>query len=731
MRGVPGAGKSTLLKDIPEGYVISADKIRLLFSPVICLKNTMDYKINPSNDKQVWDFIHDIVKKRLLEGYTTIVDATHCNIQNIEYYKSFCQENDIKCTVVQFDVPLNICKERNKTRFSEFVVPDEVLDRMYENMKTPVSSWCDVITIEEFQKICNASFYARNIDAIFPLDYNKFDKIVVFGDIHGCYDPLKKYFDENPVNEKTKYIFVGDYEDRGIQNKEVFEFLLSHRKDGNFLFLKGNHTIHTLAYATNNHIISKEFRERTIKQLESIDKKELKKFCLRQGDFAYFTFCNQKVLVTHAGVDRLPTPFTNEKDIINGIGGYEASEIIDEKFRKAHPDVITVHGHRNLHEVPFDIGLETGYYNLEGKVEFGGHLRIVEFVRDSSGKLDICPMEIKNNTYRKIDSDEDLIEQLENSRFVSIRELKNGVKSYRFTRDCFYDKRWDNLNVKARGLFCRGTKTVARSFEKFFNIGERETVEQIADNFVYPVNVYQKENGYLGIVSYDKEAKELFVASKSTNEGDYASFLKFYLLNHNVCVSLYERLTNFLKGTNLSLVFEVCNCSVDPHIVEYTEPQLFLLEAFRNSLTEETFDYLTLSGIADEIGVKCKKKESVLNNKDEFLTFINNLESDDMDLHQLEGYVLEDQNHYRVKYKTKWYRFWKEVRNNFGNENYSMKEPSYPDVANKMKWLFDLMRSDDVDVEKITAECMTKNLIKQDVFNVIMFRKKMEELKGK
>ena len=412
LRGVPGSGKSTLLKQfasVVEGYVISADQVRLMYSPTVYPKNQLNKKINPENDQQVWDFIHQLVKERLLKGYTTIVDATHCNTKAIDYYKSFCGENDVRCIVVEFNVDKKECKLRNAFRPGYQSVPDKVIDRMFEQKKEPVPNWCESITAEEFKDILHK---INNDETDYEsLDYNKFEEIVIFGDVHGCYEPIKEYFDNNPVSDNKKYIFVGDYEDRGIQNKEVFDFLLSHKRDGNFLFLRGNHTRHTLDFSQGNQIVSKEFKERTAKQLESFDKKELKKFCKRQGSFVYFTFRGQKFLVTHAGVPNIPNTFTNEYEMVNGVGGYQDSERIDEYFRVKHPDVFTVHGHRNLHEVPYNIGLCTGYFNLEGQVEFGKCLRVLVLKDDGEGVLKPVCLEIKNDVFRDVNSSEDIIDR--------------------------------------------------------------------------------------------------------------------------------------------------------------------------------------------------------------------------------------------------------------------------------------------------------------------------------
>ncbi len=43
----------------------------------------------------------------------------------------------------------------------------------------------------------------------------------------GCFTPLKQYFDKNPMQKDHLYIFVGDLLDRGIENYEVIQFMLS------------------------------------------------------------------------------------------------------------------------------------------------------------------------------------------------------------------------------------------------------------------------------------------------------------------------------------------------------------------------------------------------------------------------------------------------------------------------------------------------------------------------
>jgi tRNA splicing ligase len=79
-----------------------------------------------------------------------------------------------------------------------------------------------------------------------------------------------------------------------------------------------------------------------------------------------------------------------------------------------------------------------------------------------------------------------------------------------------------------RGLFVNTNtfEIVARSYEKFFNINEREDTELnfIKNKFNYPVSVYVKENGYLGILGYDSENDKLIFSSKASLDNDFAKW---------------------------------------------------------------------------------------------------------------------------------------------------------------------------------------------------------------
>ncbi len=68
-------------------------------------------------------------------------------------------------------------------------------------------------------------------------------KIFAIGDIHGCYDRLKKLMDKIPIDFSCDtLVFIGDYIDRGPYSVEVVDYLMQLRnRVPDIVFLKGNH----------------------------------------------------------------------------------------------------------------------------------------------------------------------------------------------------------------------------------------------------------------------------------------------------------------------------------------------------------------------------------------------------------------------------------------------------------------------------------------------------------
>ena len=68
-------------------------------------------------------------------------------------------------------------------------------------------------------------------------------KIFAIGDIHGCYDRLKKLMGKIPIDfSRDTLVFIGDYIDRGSHSVDVVDYLIKLKKHfPETIFLKGNH----------------------------------------------------------------------------------------------------------------------------------------------------------------------------------------------------------------------------------------------------------------------------------------------------------------------------------------------------------------------------------------------------------------------------------------------------------------------------------------------------------
>lgn len=666
LRGSAGCGKTTWIEKMGlKTYALSADDIRILCqSPVLLADGTEN--ISQSNDGAVWKMLFQILEIRMQKGEFTVIDATNSKTSEINKYKELCMQYRYRIYCVDFtDIPVEETKRRNAGREMYKRVPEEIIDRMYARFATQkIPSGVKVIRPEELNEIW-----------LKKVDFSHYKRIHHIGDIHGCYTVLRNYLDGcGGIKDDEMYIFAGDYIDRGVENAEVIEFLMSVKDRKNVLMLEGNHERWLWLYANDKTGNSKEFETVTKPVLEEakLNKKELRQLYRKFGQCAYYQYGDRTFLVTHAGLSTIPKnlSFVATEQMIKGVGNYSDFEKIAETFFDTTPDnCYQIHGHRNTKQLP--VMVNDRVFNLEGQVEYGGCLRCVQV--DGDG---IHIVETPNEVFRmpELRSEEELngrpveeiLTDLRENRYIQEKKFGN-ISSFNFTSQAFYNKIWDAQTTKARGLYLDTEKNTvaARAYDKFFNINERQETQfdMLQLKLQFPVTAYVKENGFLGIVSYHEYEDDLFVASKSTTDSQYARWFR-EMLYAKIPLEKREELKTYLKEHSVSFVFECVDMEHDPHIIEYPKSRLVLLDIVSNQIAFAKYGYDDMCHIADRFGLSCKEKAAELASWQEFYDWYYEVMEEDYEYNGriVEGFVLEDAVGYMTKLKLSYYNFWKFMR---------------------------------------------------------------------
>ncbi len=388
LRGAPGCGKSTFIqKHNLERYTLCADTLREMFA-----SDEMDDKnacmtISQKNDKDVWLTYFKILEGKMSRGEFCVLDATHSKPKDFTRYKTLMSRYGYRAYCISFDdVSLETCKAQNHMRKKRKWVPEEVIEAMHKNVT-------ELEPPPQFQKI-NHNDDAK-IDEILNryqevMDADQYKKIVVFGDIHGCWQPLSEYLDANPISDDTLYIFTGDYIDRGIQNAEVVKWLMENFQRKNVILLEGNHERWLMEYArgcydaeikkgAQDNCLSPEFFNETIPQIAMYrNKPKFMELCESFKLFCYLRFDGKRYFINHGGVGFLPEKFVfiSAQDLLRGKYEDPVDEWFENNELAKNPDLIQIHAHRNTLKVPMKASANS--YNLCEDIEFGGNLRILE-----------------------------------------------------------------------------------------------------------------------------------------------------------------------------------------------------------------------------------------------------------------------------------------------------------------------------------------------------------------
>lgn len=666
-RGAAGCGKSTMIDNLGlRNYALSADEIRLLIqSPAMTVEG--NYTIAMNDEKTVWAILMDALELRMKRGEFVVIDATNSKTSDMQKYKALADTYRYRIYLIDMtNIPIEQVKEQNANRLPEYKrVPEAAIENMYARFASQqIPSGIKVLD--------NNKDYIEQM-SFGTMDFSNYPKIHHIGDIHGCYTVLKKYMDEN-YNDEDLFIFTGDYIDRGIENKEVLEYLFYLSSKKNVIFLEGNHETHLRNWANDMYEHLPESFRSTLPQIESgkVNKKDARKFCRKLGQFAYYTYGDKVVLATHGGIPRMPehTLFVPTIDMIRGVGKYEDALAVDLAFETNMPDnYYQIHGHRNIEDLP--VKCTERCFNLEGQVELGGHLRVVTL--DKNG---FETFEIQNDVFdtgEAVDADklevvtqEMMFNLMQENPLVGEKKSKNyPISAFNFKPSVFKGRLWDSQTVKARGLFFNNEtkQIVMRSYNKFFNINEREATKlhNLKRTMEFPVTEYIKYNGYLGLQGVIDD--ELIYSSKSSLESEHAEWFR-EIFESSTTEEQREFVKHLIKKFNVTFVYEVIDPVNDPHIIKYDKPFVVLIAVIRNEVEFDQLPYEELVNLGKAIGIKVKEKSGEFKTWPDLLARINQTNEEDFlyNGEHIEGFVYEGANGFMTKSKLPYYNQWKLLR---------------------------------------------------------------------
>jgi predicted kinase len=134
--GLPGAGKSTYFAR--RGILpLSSDLIREIL---------YDDAADQRHPEWVFAALHELLRRRLAAGAEiSYIDATNLTRYFRRPFLQIAKEFGCQAEAIYFDVPLEVCLERNRKRENlpagpardARVVPDEVLRRMARQLEPP------------------------------------------------------------------------------------------------------------------------------------------------------------------------------------------------------------------------------------------------------------------------------------------------------------------------------------------------------------------------------------------------------------------------------------------------------------------------------------------------------------------------------------------------------------------------------------------------------------------
>lgn len=707
VRGPQGTGKSSFLKRLGlEGHSLSFDAVRQVVSgDTVATDGHMT--IPQQHNQLVRALTFESLRRRMADGETIGFEATLPQARDVKAITDIADEFGYDVLVVDFfGVPVEQAIAGDANRAERARVGEYAVRRCYEDASTQkLPDELRAVRVGDMdatdQPLAETMAFLTRHTQI--RDASTYARVVHVGDLQGTFDPIEDAASPlaGGLRDDTLYILCGDLFDRGVQNAQVARWWLDNACGRhNVVTIAGNHEDHVENEAAGRPAVSREWSQRTWPQLEAagITRDDLARIAAGTVPLYMYRWNGTEVLVTHGGLSRWPTHPHLIPEAILRKGNGQFGHGIDAMWSEAEAATgrVQVHGHRNSRMLPVQAAPLS--LNLEGQVEFGGHMRFA--ILDQSGwstiqirskefrtmveahEIDkaagrkqlaegvpMTPWALRGDLALRPLSDETLA-AFQNHAMIgeTVSETRPSISSWNFTRSAFYTATWDDFTSVARGLFLDNVDrtVVSRGAVKSWNLGERPetTLEAILVGNHGAASFYLKENGFFCSVGYSERLGELVVTSKSRIEGTFPDMANA-MIDRKLGAAGRERMLRLCRDQKACLMLEVVDMSNDPHLIKEPEDKLVLLSCIRRDEVYEQVPYETLVRLADWIG--CDVKENMYPNvtHPKAIESIIRRISEDPSWRAdapVEGAVVEFEDGFAFKVKAVYYSAWKRAR---------------------------------------------------------------------
>ncbi|MGI8528211.1 MAG: polynucleotide kinase-phosphatase [Geodermatophilaceae bacterium] len=309
--GASGSGKSTFAaRHFGRYETVSSDVCRGLVS---------NDETDQAATGPAFDVLHFIAGKRLAAGHLTVVDATNVQPEARKQLVALAREYDVLPVAIVFDVPEQVCVERNAARperdFGAHVVRRQ-RDQLRRSLRgLAKEGFRRVHVLRGVAEIEAASIVRERLFNDLRHEAGPFD---VIGDVHGCLDELECLLGRlgyaitrDPAGrgvdaahpESRRAVFVGDLVDRGPDSPGVLRLVMGMVAAGHAFAVPGNHENKLVRALQGRNVRVSHGLAETLAQLaeEPEDfRAGVRAFC--EGLISHLVFDEGRLVVAHAGL---------------------------------------------------------------------------------------------------------------------------------------------------------------------------------------------------------------------------------------------------------------------------------------------------------------------------------------------------------------------------------------------------------------------------------------------